>query len=206
MRQRPAFQRRYWGFSGRRELGISFSIRRSRAPAVPPSPPIWFAASRRDLSNVGDVHRSPESLAQCRGLGYSPALDAACQRSSAQPGNREGARTPKQPAQARHASLDFPINRCDKPASYRSRFFPAFEGSYGSVGLADRIFNARIDGWRIDGYWLTVTTFGLFVAGIALVAQLRTRPHLWIDVVLCLIAVLAFPAYIWRVVHTVTLF
>jgi hypothetical protein len=81
-------------------------------------------------------------------------------------------------------------------------FVPAFEGTPDRIGVADKLFAARTSGFRIDFVWLIWSTIVIFVVGIRLAPELRQRPRVRTDFLLCVAAVLGCLVYLTRMLLT----
>jgi hypothetical protein len=103
---------------------------------------------------------------------------------------------------ARHEKRAPPIRHHGESPSYCARVRPAFEGTPDRIGAADKLFAARISGFRFDFVWLIWSTIVIFVVGIRLAPELRQRPRARTDFLLCVAAVLGCLVYLARMLLT----
>ena len=82
------------------------------------------------------------------------------------------------------------------------RWSPWFAGTEQQIGCADRLFGAyRLGGFRADCVWLFFSTAILVIALCYFLLQARRR-NARIAVLLCVIDILAFCAYVYRILTT----
>jgi hypothetical protein len=77
-------------------------------------------------------------------------------------------------------------------------FSSRFEGTAGTVGLADRLFKLRWGGFRLDFVWLVVSTLVIFLAMFYFLLNLKSNPEAKIDTFFCVAWVVAFVIFIAR--------
>lgn len=83
-------------------------------------------------------------------------------------------------------------------ARFALSFSSRFEGSAGTVGLADRLFQMRWAGFRIDLIWLVISTILIFLAMFYFFLSWKDDSRAKIDALACLAWVFAFIIFIVR--------
>jgi hypothetical protein len=71
-------------------------------------------------------------------------------------------------------------------------FSARFEGTAGSVGVADWLFQMRWAGFRIDFIWLVISTIVVFYAMFYFLSSRKNNSLAKIDALACLAWVVAF--------------
>ena len=78
-------------------------------------------------------------------------------------------------------------------------WWPRFSGSEQQVGLADDLFGQfRVGGFRIDVVWLVISSAALFFACFYFFNNTRERRTALLNGMFCVAGVLAFIAYIHK--------
>ena len=79
-------------------------------------------------------------------------------------------------------------------------WWPRFSGSENQVGLADQLFGQlRIGGFRIDLVWLVLSSAVLFFASVHFFNCTAERKPAFLNGMFCVAGVLAFIAYIHKI-------
>ena len=82
-------------------------------------------------------------------------------------------------------------------------WWPWFEGTPTRVGAVDLLLGSfRLGGFRADVVWLFLSTAFIAVSGIGCIRRAGSDPLSRINVLLCLIEVVAFCSLVYRVVTT----
>ena len=79
-------------------------------------------------------------------------------------------------------------------------WWPWFEGTAVKPGEIDRLLGSfRLGGFRVDCIWLVLSTFVIFLAVFPLLVKARGDLSAKINVALCVIEILGFCSFIYRI-------
>ena len=83
-------------------------------------------------------------------------------------------------------------------ARFMLSFSPRFEGTEASPGVADKIFALRLEGFRIDGVWLVISTGLGFLTMFYFLMDSKENNKAKTDAYLCIAWMVAFVIFVAR--------
>jgi hypothetical protein len=80
---------------------------------------------------------------------------------------------------------------------------PWFEGTATNAGAVDHLLGAfRFGGFRVDFVWLVLSTGVIALAGLSFLIEAKSSRTARVNALLCAVEVLAFCAFVYRILFT----